>query len=276
VANKEVLVSAGHLVTAAARKHSAPILPIDSEHSAVWQCLRGEESRPSASTVRRIILTASGGAFRDWPADKLPTARPEDALRHPNWQMGQKITVDSATLMNKGLEVIEAAWLFDVPLRDIEIVMHRESVVHSLVEFNDRSIKAQLGTADMRVPIQYALSYPERWESPAASLDLLAIGKLSFEPIDTDRFPCPLLAYRAAELGGSYPAVLNAANEEAVRLFLNGDLPFGRIPAVVEQALEAHVPDRQPDLETIREVDRWARARVRQGALVGPAGGMIS
>jgi 1-deoxy-D-xylulose-5-phosphate reductoisomerase len=271
VANKEVLVSAGHLVTAAAGEAGAEILPIDSEHSAIWQCLRGEDASLEHSTVRRIILTASGGPFRDWPAERLASAQPADALRHPNWAMGPKITVDSATMMNKGLEVLEAAWLFGQPLSAIQIVVHRESILHSLVEFIDGSVKAQLGTADMRLPIQYALSYPER----PPTLDLVAVGRLSFEPLDEARFPCPGLAYQAGQLGHSYPAVLNAANEETVRLFLAGELAFDRIPACLESTLAAHVPVRDPDLAAVREVDGWARRHLRESVLTGRAGGII-
>jgi 1-deoxy-D-xylulose-5-phosphate reductoisomerase len=276
VANKEVLVMGGHLVTTAARDGGTSILPIDSEHSAVWQCLRGEAADPEYDTVRRIILTASGGPFRDWSVEQLEGVRPADALRHPNWAMGPKITVDSATLMNKGLEVLEAIWLFNQPIEAIEIVVHRESVIHSLVEFTDGSLKAQLGTPDMRLPIQYALAYPDRLTTPTESLDLVAVGRLSFEAVDEGRFPCPGLAYQAGRLAQSYPAVLNAANEEAVRLFLAELLPFNRIPACLHATLEAHVPVRDPDIEAIHEVDAWARNHVRNQALRGLSGGMIS
>jgi 1-deoxy-D-xylulose-5-phosphate reductoisomerase len=250
VANKEVLVSAGGLVTETAQRRGGTVLPIDSEHSAIWQCLRGEGTGLHASAVRRIILTASGGAFRDWPPERLADVTPADALRHPNWAMGPKITVDSATLMNKGLEVLEAAWLFEQPLGSIEVVVHRESIIHSMVEFIDRSVKAQLGTPDMRLPIQYALAYPERLPTPGPSLDLLAVGRLTFEPVDHDRFPGLGLAYEAGRLGGTFPAVLSAANEEAVRLFLGGCLPFNRITHRVREAIE--------------EADGWARRHVRE------------
>jgi 1-deoxy-D-xylulose-5-phosphate reductoisomerase len=275
-ANKEVLVTAGHLVMAAARQHGGTLLPFDSEHSAIWQCLRGEAAEPRLDTVRRIILTASGGPFRDWPAEQLAQVRPVDALRHPNWVMGPKITVDSATLMNKGLEVLEAAWLFERSLDEIEIVVHRESVIHSLVEFVDRSVKAQLGTPDMRLPIQYALAYPDRLATATASLNLLAVGRLSFEPLDEGRFPCPGLAYQAGRLGHSYPAVLNAANEEAVRLFLSELLPFQRIALAVEATLAAHLPVRDPGLEAIAEVDAWARRYVRERELRLSGSGIIT
>jgi 1-deoxy-D-xylulose-5-phosphate reductoisomerase len=276
VANKEVLVTAGHLVMAAARQHGGTLLPIDSEHSAIWQCLRGESVEPCFDTVRRIILTASGGPFRDWPAAQLSQVKPADALRHPNWVMGPKITVDSATLMNKGLEVLEAAWLFERSLDEVEIVVHRESVIHSMVEFVDRSVKAQLGTPDMRLPIQYALAYPDRLATTTESLDLLKVGRLSFEPLDAARFPCPGLAYQAGRLGHTYPTVLNAANEEAVRLFLSELLPFQRIPLAVEATLAAHLPVRAPDLEAIAEADAWARRYLRERELRFSGGGIIA
>jgi 1-deoxy-D-xylulose-5-phosphate reductoisomerase len=276
VANKEVLVTAGHLVMATARQHAAEIRPIDSEHSAIWQCLRGEAVDRPRNTVRRIILTASGGPFRDWPAERLRGVTPADALRHPNWSMGPKITVDSATMMNKGLEAIEARWLFEQPLDAIDIVVHRESIVHSLVEFFDRSVKAQLAAADMRLPIQYALAYPDRLPAPTEPLDLTAIGRLTFESVDTERFPCPGLAFRAGRLGQTYPAVLNAANEEAVRLFLAKELSFDRLPGALDDALEAHVPIREPDLRAIQEADAWARRHVREKVLRGRAGGIMS
>jgi 1-deoxy-D-xylulose-5-phosphate reductoisomerase len=276
VANKEVLVSAGHLVTAAARERGTVVLPIDSEHSAIWQCLRGEAASPEHDTVQRIVLTASGGPFRDWPLERLARARPIDALRHPNWAMGPKITVDSATLMNKGLEALEASCLFQQSLDSIDILVHPESVIHSLVEFTDHSVKAQLAAPDMRLPIQYALAYPDRLATPTESLNLLAIQRLTFEPIDAGRFPCPGLAYQAGRLGQSYPAVLNAANEEAVRLFLAEELPFPHIPAYVEQALEAHLPMRQPDVEAVEEVDSWARRHVREKVLRSRSDVMIS
>jgi 1-deoxy-D-xylulose-5-phosphate reductoisomerase len=237
--------------------------------------LRGEARQQEQATIRRLILTASGGAFRDWPAERLATATAAEALRHPNWSMGPKITVDSATLMNKGLEVLEAAWVFDLPLEQIEILVHRESIVHSLVEFVDLSVKAQLGLPDMRLPIQYALAYPERLEAPGEPLDLLAIGKLTFQPLDRERFPCPDLAYQAGRLGGTYPAALNAANEEAVRLFLGDRIPFLGIPRLIELALAAHVPVREPDLAAIEAVDRWARRHVAENAPAVRQGGII-
>jgi 1-deoxy-D-xylulose-5-phosphate reductoisomerase len=256
LANKEVLIMAGHLVMQRARDSGAVVIPVDSEHSAIWQCLHAERS----DGVRRVTLTASGGAFRDRPIEELGLVTPAEALRHPNWSMGPKITVDSATLMNKGLEVLEACWLFDLPLEQVGIVLHRESIVHSLVEFVDGSVKAQLAIPDMRLPIQYALSYPERLPSPSEPLDLAQIGKLSFGVIDPRRFRCAFLAIEAGRRGGSYPAVLNAANETAVELFLNGLVRFDQISELVELALDRHVPVRSPALEDVLEADRWARA----------------
>jgi 1-deoxy-D-xylulose-5-phosphate reductoisomerase len=259
LANKEVLVMAGQLVMAAARRRGVAILPVDSEHNAVHQCLH----QRSAEEVRRLILTASGGPFRACSAEALERATPEAALSHPTWSMGRKITVDSATLMNKGLEVIEAHWLFGVPPDRIDVVIHPQSVVHSLVELRDGSVIAQLGVADMRLPIQYAFSYPERWDAPLPSLDLAQLRTLEFHEPDHDRFPCLGLACRALAAGGSFPIVLNAANEVAVSAFLEGVLPLTRIPRLIEQALQAHdargaAPAR--DLADVRAIDRWAHA----------------
>jgi 1-deoxy-D-xylulose-5-phosphate reductoisomerase len=268
LANKESLVMAGHLVMRAAGSGRAAVLPVDSEHNAIWQCLRGEgEGEKAVEAVAALILTASGGAFRDLPMAALATVTPQQALRHPNWSMGAKITVDSATLMNKGLEVIEAAWLFGVPLERIRVVMHRESIVHSLVEFIDGSVKAQLAAPDMRLPIQYALSYPERWDCPVARLDLSALASLTFGPVDPVRFRCMYLALGAAERGGTYPAVLAGADEEAVRLFLDGVLPFHLIGEVIEAVLNRHHTVSNPDLETVFEADNWARNTCRDIAV---------
>ena len=255
LANKEVLVMAGALVTGAARARGVSILPVDSEHNAVHQCLHGRRREE----IRRIILTASGGPFREMPAAALADVTPQDALRHPTWRMGRKITIDSATLMNKGLEVIEAHWLFDLPASQIDVVIHPQSIVHSMVELNDGSIIAQLGGADMKLPIQYACSYPERWEAPVARLDLTAAGRLDFEQPDFERFPCLRLAYRALEAGPSQAVVLNAANEVAVASYLEEKISFVSIPRVIEQAMEAHTPVAVSTLEAVREVDRWAR-----------------
>ena len=259
LANKEVLVMAGRLVMKSARAHGATILPVDSEHNAIHQCVHGRRR----DEVRRLILTASGGPFRDWSAERLAAASPEDALAHPTWRMGRKITVDSATLMNKGLEVIEARWLFDAAPDRIEVIVHPQSIVHSLVELTDGSVIAQLGVTDMRLPIQYAFSYPERWDTPLPALDLATSGPLEFEVPDVTRFPCLSLAYRALEDDGALPVVLNAANEVAVAAFLGGRLLFPGIAAVIERALEAAGgPDAPRDpgsLAGIQEIDRWAR-----------------
>ena len=265
LANKEVLVMAGGLMMEAARRRGVPILPVDSEHNAIHQCL---DRRPPAE-VARLLLTASGGPFREWPAARLRTVTPEQALRHPTWSMGPKITVDSATLMNKGLEVIEARWLFDVPADRIDVVVHPQSIVHSLVELRDGSLLAQLGATDMRLPIQYAFSYPERWEAPLPGLDLARCGELAFDRPDHDRFPCLGLAYRALRGGPALPVVLNAANEVAVAAFLEGRLSFPGIPAVIEEVLEAGAarPAAAPDsLAGVRELDRWARERATAAA----------
>ena len=257
LANKEVLVIAGRLLTAEAKRHKAELRPIDSEHSAIWQCLWGE----SPHSVERIILTASGGPFRDTLPEELERVTAEQALRHPNWQMGHKITVDSATLLNKGLECIEARWLFDVPLDRIDVVIHRESIVHSLVEFRDGSVKAQLGVPDMRLPIQCALSYPERVPGTGIPrLDLKRIGTLSFGTPDMKRYPCLSLALEAGRRGGTFPAVLCAADEVAIQHFLAGHLRFTDISRVIEDALAAHSGTTDPSLDDILAAGASARA----------------
>ena len=256
LANKEVLVMAGQLLTAEAKRHKADLRPIDSEHSAIWQCLWGER----ADSVERIVLTASGGPFRDTPAEELERVTSEQALRHPNWQMGQKITVDSATLLNKGLECIEARWLFDVPLERIEVLLHRESIVHSLVEFRDGSVKAHRGAPDMRLPIQCALTYPERLPGTSVPrLDLSRIGTLNFGTPDMKRSPCLSLALEAGRRGGTFPAVLCAADEIAIQHFLAGHLRFTEIARVVEGALSAHAGTAEPSLDEIVAADASAR-----------------
>ena len=255
LANKEVLVMAGSLVTTAARRRGVGILPVDSEHNAIHQCLHGRRKEE----VRRIILTASGGPFRESAVGALEGAKPAAALQHPTWRMGRKITIDSATLMNKGLEVIEAHWLFDLPAGRIDVVIHPQSIVHSMVELRDGSIIAQLGGADMRLPIQYACSYPDRWEAPVARLDLEAMGRLEFHKPDLDRFPCLRLAYRALESGPSHAVVLNAANEVAVASYLEEKISFVSIPRVIEQAMDAHSACPVTALGEVRDVDRWAR-----------------
>jgi 1-deoxy-D-xylulose-5-phosphate reductoisomerase len=258
LANKEVLVMAGAVVMNAARRRGVAVLPVDSEHNAIHQCLHGRSPRE----VRRLILTASGGPFRSVPAERLKHVTPDDALRHPTWRMGPKITVDSATLMNKGLEVIEARWLFGVPAERIDVLVHPQSVVHSMVELVDGSIIAQLGVTDMRLPIQYAFSYPERWKAPLPPLDLARCGRLDFEPPDTARFPCLALAFRALAGDPGLPIVLNAANEVAVAAFLDGRLTFPAIAEVIARALDEH--ERRGgyqicDLEGVRAIDTWAR-----------------
>ena len=259
LANKEVLVMAGALVTEAARRRGVAILPVDSEHNAIHQCLHGR----SAAEVRRLILTASGGPFRDFSTEALDRVAPAAALRHPTWQMGRKITIDSATLMNKGLEVIEAHWLFGVPADRIDVVIHPQSIVHSMVELNDGSVIAQLGVTDMRLPIQYACSYPDRWDAALPSLDLVGAGRLDFQPPAHERFPCLGLAYRALRDGGTVPVVLNAANEVAVEAFLDEKLGFTAIPRVIEKTMNAHQVERVSTLEVVRRVDRWAREHAR-------------
>ncbi|GBD10471.1 1-deoxy-D-xylulose 5-phosphate reductoisomerase [bacterium HR23] len=258
LANKETIVSAGPLVMAESARTGTPILPIDSEPSAIWQCLLGEKQEPS-----RLILTASGGAFRTRPLHELATVTPEEALRHPTWKMGKKITIDSATLMNKAFEVIEAHWLFGIPWERIAVVLHPQSIVHSMVEFADGSVKAQLGVPDMRIPIQYALFYPRRM--PNASLprlDFCSPLTLVFEPLDTHRYPSFPLALEAGKRGGTFPAVLNGADEVAVALFLQRRIAFTDIPILVQRALEAHNPIPNPSVEDIVEADAWARREV--------------
>ena len=255
LANKEVLVMAGEIIVREASLHQAQILPIDSEHSAIWQCLQGEESKP-----QRLFLTASGGPFYHYSQSQLAEVTPEQALQHPVWKMGRKVTIDSATLMNKGLEVIEAHWLFSFPFDSIEILIHPQSIVHSMVEFMDGSLKAQLSSPDMRLPIQYALSYPRRWSnSELPRLDWNKINSLNFEPVDYDRFPCLKLAVDAGKSGGTYPAVLCAADEVAVELFLSHRISFTDIAKIVQKTLEQHRNISQPSLEEILAADDWAR-----------------
>ncbi|HVF44075.1 MAG TPA: 1-deoxy-D-xylulose-5-phosphate reductoisomerase [Pyrinomonadaceae bacterium] len=255
LANKESLVIAGALMTRAAERSGAEILPVDSEHNALHQCLRGEKR----AEVRRLVLTASGGPFRTKTREEMGRASVEEAMRHPTWQMGAKITIDSATLMNKGLEVIEAQWLFGFGADEIEIVVHPESVVHSMIELVDGSVIAQLGATDMRHAIQYALTYPERHPSDLPPLDLASLGALHFEPPDAERFPCISLAYRAMRAGGCAPAALNAANETAVAAFLDRRIRLTDIPHVIGRVLDAHAPRPASDLDTILATDREAR-----------------
>ena len=265
LANKEALVAAGAFVIARAIETGAAVLPVDSEHNALHQCLRGEDPK----TIAAIWLTASGGPFRGWSREALAGATPEQALAHPTWRMGPKITIDSATLMNKGLEVIEARWLFGVGPDRIRVVVHPKSIVHSLVELVDGSWKAQLGAPDMRHPIQYALTYPERVAAPRPRFDLLAAPPLTFEPVDTDRFPCLPLAYEALARGGAAPAVLNAANEVAVEAFLSGRAGFLDIPAVVRAVLDRHADAPCGALDDILAADRLARVAASEALAIG-------
>ncbi len=262
IANKEVLVMAGHLVRRSLDAGGGDLRPVDSEHSAIWQCLWGE----APGSIRRILLTASGGAFRDFDRSQLAAVTAKQALNHPTWKMGKKITVDSATLMNKGMETIEAMWLFDVPMEKVEVVLHRESIVHSLVEFSDGSVKAQLGVPDMRLPIQLALSYPDRMpEPPMPRLELAQYGALHFGTPDLERFPCLRLAMQAGRLGGTYPAAMAAADEVAVDRFLRGEIGFLDIPEIIESVMDKHDSVADPDLETILAAD--AHARVAAAAI---------
>ncbi|MEA5536258.1 1-deoxy-D-xylulose-5-phosphate reductoisomerase [Crocosphaera sp. XPORK-15E] len=260
LANKETLIAGGPVVLPLIEKHGVKLLPADSEHSAIFQCLQGVPD----GGLRRIILTASGGAFRDWPVEQLKYVTVQDALKHPNWSMGQKITVDSATLMNKGLEVIEAHYLFGLDYNDIDIVIHPQSIIHSLIELQDTSVLAQLGWPDMRLPLLYALSWPERIYTDWESLDLVKAGSLTFREPDHDKYPCMQLAYSAGRIGGAMPAVLNAANEQAVALFLAEKIAFLDIPRVIEITCDrftSHNPS-TPSLEDILEADKWARKTV--------------
>src|SRR5436189_729807 len=259
LATKEVLVMAGELVRDRMRRHGSQIFPIDSEHSAIWQCLWGEKE----AAVRRLILTGSGGPFLRRPLEPLAPVTIAAARDHPRWKMGPKITIDSATMMNKGLEVIEAHFLFDVPYSAIDVIVHPQSVVHSMVEFVEGSVKAQLGIPDMHLPIAIALGFPERLDGVTTAPDLAALGQLSFEPLDAIRYPAVALACEAGERGGTAPAVLNAANEEAVALFLKGQRRFVEIVPSVRQAVESAAPDEELTLDTVIAADRWARAQVR-------------
>jgi 1-deoxy-D-xylulose-5-phosphate reductoisomerase len=256
LANKESLVMAGYLLRRAARAHGGELLPVDSEHSAIFQCLSGLR----CEAVRRIVLTASGGPLRTWDAGRLAHATPADALRHPTWRMGRRITVDSATLFNKGMEVIEARWLFDLELEQIDVWIHPQSIVHGLVETRDGSLLAQLSVPDMRLPIQLALSHPERWEPAVERCDLAALGHLTFEPADETRFPCLALARQAARMGGVAPAAANAADEVLVAAFLAGRLPFPAIAAGIASVLAGCPGAEEPELDAVLAADQWARA----------------
>ncbi|MDR7072175.1 1-deoxy-D-xylulose-5-phosphate reductoisomerase [Fictibacillus barbaricus] len=256
LANKETLVTAGHLVMEKAKQHQVAILPVDSEHSAIYQCLNGE----NIDDVEKLILTASGGSFRDKTREELKNVTVKEALNHPNWSMGAKITIDSATMMNKGLEVIEAHWLFSFDYSKIDVILHKESIIHSMVEFADTSIIAHLGQPDMRVPIQYALTHPERLELVNGKrLNLWEVGKLHFQKMDYDRFRCLKLAFEAGNMGGLMPTVLNAANEKAVELFLNGHITFLEIEELIERAMLQAVNVNKPELDAIQETDKRTR-----------------
>lgn len=255
LANKETLVAAGAYITGLVKEYGVRMVPVDSEHSAILQCLMGEDP----STVARLLLTASGGPFLQRPAEEFSSITVEDALKHPNWSMGSKITIDSATLMNKGLEVIEAHWLFGLPAERIEVVIHPQSIIHSMVEFVDGSIKAQLGIPDMKLPIQFALTYPERVAMNGARVSFPRLERMTFFEPDRKRFPLLALAFEALQRGGTAPAVLNAANEIAVAAFLDRSISFARIPDLVRQTLDLHSPRPNPDLGDLIEADRWAR-----------------
>ncbi|KGR80321.1 1-deoxy-D-xylulose-5-phosphate reductoisomerase [Ureibacillus manganicus] len=259
IANKETLVTAGHIVMAEAKKYNATILPVDSEHSAIFQSMNGENRKQ----VNRIIITASGGSFRDKTREELKHVTVKEALNHPNWSMGAKITIDSATMMNKGLEVIEAHVLFDLPYDQIDVLLHKESIIHSLVEYDDTSVIAQLGTPDMRVPIQYALSFPDRYPvKDSARLNLAQIGQLHFTEVDFDRYRAVKLAYEAGRTGGTILTAMNAANEAAVSLFLQEKISFLQIDEIIEQIMNDHNNILMPDLETILHVDSQTRKTV--------------
>ena len=263
LANKETLVCAGELVMAEAKKCSAEIIPVDSEHSAIFQCLMGSRSKEE---IKRIILTCSGGPFFGMDKGKLQTVTKADALKHPNWKMGPKITVDCATLMNKGLEVIEAMRLYDLPLEQVDVLIHRQSIVHSMVEFTDGAVMAQMGSPDMRLPIQLAMTYPERSRCPVDALDLLTCGSLTFAEPDMEAFPCLALARKCAKLGGTACPAMNGANEEAVAMFLNDEIGFYDIYALVSKAVDTVPFIANPTLEEILETDRLAREAVRREA----------
>lgn len=263
LANKESLVVAGELIYSMLSGSSAHLLPIDSEHSAILQCLQGEPMKQ----VTKLILTASGGPFREFTREEMNNVSVEQALKHPNWVMGNKITIDSATLMNKGFEIIEAKWLFNIEAENIEVLIHPQSIIHSMVEFSDGSVKAQLGVPDMKVPIQYALTYPERINSDFPRIDFKQLKNLTFDEPDLEKFECLKLAYDVIKSGGSYPIVLNGANEAAVELFLNGKIRFTDIPALIKSAMDKHENHVSPSLENIVEIDSWSRRFVHEASL---------
>lgn len=263
LANKESLVVAGELIYKMLEKSRTRLLPIDSEHSAILQCLEGEELKE----INKLILTASGGPFRELPRTEMGNVSVADALNHPNWKMGNKITIDSATLMNKGFEIIEAKWLFNIEAENIDVLIHPQSIIHSMVEFNDGSVKAQLGVPDMKVPIQYALTYPARVKSNFPKIDFKQLKNLTFDEPDHEKFECLKLAYDVIKAGGSYPIVLNGANEAAVDLFLKEKIRFTDIPALIKAAMDKHTNHKEPTLENIVEIDLWSRNFVKETAL---------
>lgn len=264
--NKEVLVMCGSLVMSAVEEYGVNLLPVDSEISAILQCLAGRlsDNPQERNQINRLILTASGGPFRQTPLDQLHSVTPQQALKHPTWNMGNKITIDSATMMNKGLEVIEARWLFDIEPSQIDVIVQPESIIHSMVEFVDGSYLAQLSVADMRVPIQYALTYPRHLPTPAPHLDLAQIRKLHFEPVDFEKFPCLSHAYTAAKVGGTLPTVLSSADEVAVSAFLNEHIGFMDIPTIIETVMNQHDVELEPNLNDILAADRWAKSTAHQ------------
>ena len=259
LANKETLVAAGSIVTRLAKENDSPILPVDSEHSAIFQCLQGERAQ-----IEKLLLTASGGPFFNLPAEKFNDITVEQALNHPNWKMGSKVTIDSASMMNKGLEIMEAAWLFNIPVEKIEVVVHPQSIIHSMVQFSDGSIKAQIGHPDMRVPIQYALSYPYRIDLDTTRLSFADLGQLTFFAPDLEKFPCLRIAYQAFKKGGNIPCAMNAANEVAVASFLRGEIKFTQIPVVIEKTLEKCNFVASPSVEDIFATDKESKVRAEE------------
>ena len=260
LSNKESIVQAGHIVIPLAKKNDVNIFPVDSEHSALWQCLIGEDSK----TIKKIILTASGGPFRKLNENEFHKITKSEALNHPNWSMGEKISIDSATMMNKGFELIETKWLFDINVDKIEIVVHPQSIVHSMIEFIDGSIKAQLSDPDMRIPIQFALSYPHRYEIKNINFNVNNFLKLSFEPVNLKKFKCIKLAYDAIKLGGSYPVVLNVANDLLVELFLNEKILFNMIPKYIEKTMNSHHVIKNPTIQEISEITKWTENYIKE------------
>ncbi len=260
LSNKESLVMAGDFINTLLKKKNVKLYPVDSEHSAIWQCLVGE----NPDDIKRLLITGSGGPFRTTPASAFNDITVAQALKHPNWAMGRKITIDSATMMNKGLEVIEAYWLFDLPVEKIDIIVHPQSIIHSMVEFVDGSVKAQMGIPDMKIPIQYALSYPRHLPQDWEQLDLAKVATLTFEAPDLKKFKCIQLAFDALKQGGSMPVVLNVANEEAVYRFLNGDIPFTAIPELITKAMNDHDYLEHPNLDDILDLEKWTKAFIKR------------